>query len=112
MLNKPSSSPNQISEDRETRLQALIEQLRPNAEHTLRQMAEQLLDLPDDQCFGQLEYTLRDLAHDLAAASHQTGLQAGKKGGTQVPAPFVRAAKATPVSSVTVTKPSSPRVAK
>jgi len=81
MLNKPASSPNQTFEDRESRLQALLEQLRPNADQILRQVAEQLIDLPDDQCFGQIEYTLRDLAHDFAATAHQTGLQAGKKRG-------------------------------
>jgi hypothetical protein len=44
-------------------------------------MAERLVDLPEDQAFGQIEYDLRDLAHDLAATTHQTGLTAGKKKG-------------------------------
>jgi hypothetical protein len=45
-------------------------------------MAERLVDLPEDKAFGQIEYDLRDLAHDLAASAHQTGLQAGKKKAT------------------------------
>jgi hypothetical protein len=45
-------------------------------------MAERLVDLPEDKAFGQIEYDLRDLAHDLAAQAHQTGLQAGKKRAT------------------------------
>ncbi len=31
---------------------------------------------------GQIEYDLRDLAHELAASAHQTGLQVGKKRAT------------------------------
>jgi broad specificity phosphatase PhoE len=79
MLNPLVSSPSQTADDRETRIQALLESLRPQGEQVLRQMAERLVDLPEDQAFGQIEYDLRDLAHDLAASSHQAGLQAGKK---------------------------------
>ncbi len=76
------SAPSQTSEDRETRIQDLLARLRPHADHALRAMAERLVDLPEDQAFGQIEYDLRDLAHGLAAASHQAGLRAGKKRGT------------------------------
>ena len=82
MLNAPHSNPSQTADDREARLQALLGLLRPNADQVLRQMAERLVDLPEDKAFGQVEYDLRDLAHGLAASSHQAGLQAGKKGGT------------------------------
>lgn len=82
MLNPVASATSPLSDDREARLQALIQQLRPDAEVTLRRIAEQLLDLPEDQAFGQIEFTLRDLVLQLAAASHQTGLQAGKKRAT------------------------------
>lgn len=82
MLNTSSSSPNQISDDREARLEALLQLLRPDAELTIRRMAEKLVDLPQEQAFGQIEFILRDLGRDLAAAAHQTGLQAGKKRAT------------------------------
>lgn len=81
MLSTPPSTPSSLSDDRESRIQTLIAQLRPDAELTLRRIAEELVDLPDDQAFGQIEFTLRDLVLQLAAASHQTGLQAGKKRG-------------------------------
>jgi hypothetical protein len=68
--------------DREARVAALLEQLRPDAERILRQMAERLVDLPEEKSFGPIELDLRDLSHDLACAAHQTGLQAGKKRGT------------------------------
>jgi hypothetical protein len=76
------SPPSQTSEDREARIQDLLARLRPHADHALRAMAERLVDLPESQAFGQIEYDLRDLAHGLAAACHQAGLGAGKKRGT------------------------------
>jgi hypothetical protein len=45
-------------------------------------MAERLVDLPDEEAFGRVEYDLRDLGHQLAASAHRAGLQAGKKRGT------------------------------
>lgn len=103
MLNPPT--PTSSSPDREARIQALLQLLRPNAEHVLRQMAERLIDLPDGQAFGQVEYDLRDLAHDLAAASHQAGLQAGKKRATKAPASSAPTAGTTPASSNTAARP-------
>ena len=88
-------------EDREARLQDLMARLRPGADRALRQMAERLLDLPEAQAFGQVEYDLRGAAHELAAASHQAALEAGKKRGTRAPAPSAPAATTTPASSST-----------
>ena len=88
--------------DREARVQELLRRLQPHADEVLRRMAEQLVDLPEDRAFGQIEYDLRDLAHDLAATSHQTGLEAGKKRGTKAPAPSVPTATPMPASSSTV----------
>ncbi len=98
MLNTPPSAPQSISNDREARIQALIHELRPHAEQTLRHMAEQLVDLPEEQSFGQIELTLRDLVHDFAASSHQTGLHAGKKRATKGPASSAPTARPTPAS--------------
>jgi hypothetical protein len=67
-------------EDRETRRQRILETLR--GDPALERMADELADLPDDKVFGQIEYTLRDLGHELAANAHQAGLEAGKKRGT------------------------------
>jgi hypothetical protein len=82
MLDDIASATGGICDDREERIESLLEELRPNAEQVLRQMAERLVDLSEDRSFGQIEYDLRDLARDLAAASHQTGLDAGKKRAT------------------------------
>ena len=93
------------SPDRETRIQELLQQLRPHADQALRHMAERLADLSEDKAFGQVEYDLRDLAHQLAADAHQAGLHAGKKRATKAPAPSAPTADTTPASSDTETKP-------
>jgi hypothetical protein len=81
MLNPQVSTPIPTSNDREARVQALMQQLRGAAEATLRSLAESLVDLPEDQAFGAIEFTLRDHVQRLAATAHQTGLQVGKKRG-------------------------------
>jgi hypothetical protein len=86
MLHTPGSSPSAIPDDREARIQALVDRLRPAAEDALRRMAATLVDAPDHELFGAAELALRDHAHQLAAAAHDTGLDGRKKGGTQAPA--------------------------
>ena len=105
MLNPAASTPSQPALDREARIQALLGQLRPHAEEVLRRMAERLVDLPQGKAFGQVEYDLRDLVHDLAAASHQAGLRAGKKRATRAQASSAPTAGTTPASSATAPRP-------
>src|SRR5262245_5493629 len=105
MLNTAASSLLQTSEDREARIQALMEHLRGHSEQALRQMAERLVDLPEDQAFGPVEYDLRDLVHNLAAARHQAGLQASNKRGTPAPALSAPTAERMPASSTTAQRP-------
>jgi hypothetical protein len=81
MLPQPPSPPSATADDRETRARALMDQLRPRVEQAVRRMAESLVDSSDAQLFGDLEFALRDQAHDLAAAAHQTGLHGRKKRG-------------------------------
>ena len=95
------STPSATSQDREARIQDLMQRLRPAADQALRQMAERLVDAPDRQLFGDLELALRDLAHDLAATAHQTGLADRKKGGTKAPAASAPSAATTPSSKAT-----------
>ena len=105
MLNTPAPTPSATPQDREERIQELLQRLRPNADQVLRRMAERLVDLPEGKAFGQIEYDLRDLAHGLAAASHQAGLEAGKKRGTSAQAPSAPTAGPTPASSSTGPRP-------
>jgi hypothetical protein len=82
MLNQIEATTPLAGNDREARVQALMEQLRPEADRVVRQMAERLVDLPEEKSFGQIELDLRDLSHDFASCAHETGLQSGKKRGT------------------------------
>ena len=101
MTDARHASPSPTTDDREARIQELLGRLRPAAEAHLRRMAERLVDLPEEESFGQVEYDLRDLAHELAAAAHRAGLQAGKKRGTAAPASSARTAPPTLASSTT-----------
>ena len=101
-----SSSSSSISDDRETRIQALLQALRGDADAVLRQMAEALVDLPEDQSFGPIELTLRDLGHKLTARAHQTALAVAKKKATEAPVSSARTASPTPASSPTGPRPS------
>ncbi len=80
MLRDTSSATSEIPEDRDSRRRRILETLRDDP--ALGRMADELADLPDDKVFGQIEYTLRDLGHELADHAHQAGLDAGKKRGT------------------------------
>ena len=82
MLATPVSATSKVADNREARVEALLAALRQQAEPRLRQMAEHLVDLPEDKAFGQIEHDLGDLARAIAASAHQAGLEAGKKGGT------------------------------
>lgn len=82
MLSDSSSATSPTSHDREWRRQQILTALKADAEGALERMADELVDLPEDKAFGQIEYTLRDLAHKIAASAHQAGLDAGKKRGT------------------------------
>jgi hypothetical protein len=79
MLNESTSTPKPISQEREARRLVLLQALHAQADALVQRLADELVDLPDDQVFGSLEYTLRDLCHDFATSAHQAGIQAGKK---------------------------------
>src|SRR5260370_22312418 len=108
MSRHADSSPNATADDREARLPALRDRLRPLFEQTLSRMAEALTDLPDDQLFGPIERTLRDQVHDLAADAHTAALAGRKKEATRGRASSAPAADTTPASTTTSTAPSTP----
>ena len=101
MLTLHDPAPSSTPDDRETRIRALMDQLRPVAEQALRRMAEELVDAPDQELFRAAELRLRDRAHELAALAHQAGLAGRKKGGTVAPASPAPAVPTPPASSTT-----------
>lgn len=82
MSNEATSASNQAAQQREHRRQQILAALRGDADAILERMADELVDLPDDKVFGTIEYTLRDLGHELACKAHQACLDTGKKRGT------------------------------
>ena len=96
MLRDPSATTSEIPEERASRRRRILETLRDDP--ALERMADALAELPDDKAFGEIEYTLRDLGHELAAHAHQAGLDAGKKRGTSVRASSAPTARPTPAS--------------
>jgi hypothetical protein len=80
MSRTPTPAVAATAEGRDARRRRILDSLR--ADPALERMADELADLPDGEAFGRIEYTLRDLGHELAARAHQAGLDAGKKRGT------------------------------
>jgi hypothetical protein len=99
MSSQPSSPPSATADDRETRVRALPEPLRPHVERAARRMAEALVDCPDAQLSGEPEFAPRDRARDRAAAAHPTGLEGRKKGGARAAASPAPTAADPPSSS-------------
>jgi len=93
-------------DDREARIQALLDRLRPAADDALRTMAEALADRPDHELFGPVEHELRDAAHRLARAAHQAAADGRKKGATSGPVASAPTAGRTPASTPTGPGPS------
>ena len=71
-----------VVESREARVQAMMAELRPKVDEILRQMVERVVDVPEHEEFGAIEYELRDASQHLGQTVHQTGLASRKKRGT------------------------------
>jgi hypothetical protein len=83
-------------ETREARIAAPMDQLRPQVEQVLREMAERVVDLPEREAFGAVEYEFRDAGQRLANTMQQAGLQSRKKRGAEGAASPVAAATTWP----------------
>src|SRR6478672_1355481 len=105
MLNESPSPSQPISEGREERRRQLLAALRGPAASLLERLADELVDLPDDQVFGAIETSLRDLCHDFATQAHQAGIQAGKKRAIKAPVSSAPTARTMPASSATEKSP-------
>ena len=80
-MTRSSQSPT-VATPREERIEALMQQLRPKVEEALRQMVERVVDVPEAEEFGAIEYEFRDAGLKLANEVRQAGLASRKKRGT------------------------------
>jgi hypothetical protein len=75
----PSADANQT---RQQRIEAIMKQLRPQIEQTVRQMVERAVDVPEAQEFGAIDWEFRDAGQELANQVRQASLASRKKRAT------------------------------
>ncbi len=63
MTHSPTSS---VSDSRQARIEAIVEQLRPKVEEAVRTMVERAVDVPEAQEFGAIDFEFRDAGQKLA----------------------------------------------
>lgn len=80
-MSTPSASA-ALNQTREQRIEALMQQLRPKIEQTVRQMVERAVDVPEAQEFGAIDYEFRDAGQKLANEVRQASLASRKKRAT------------------------------
>jgi hypothetical protein len=71
-----------LNETREQRIEAIMTQLRPKIEQTVRQMVERAVDVPEAQEFGAIDFAFRDAGQKLANEVRQASLASRKKRAT------------------------------
>ena len=94
------SAPALVSLTREQRIVAIMEELRPTIEATVRQLVERAVDVPEAQEFGAIDFEFRDAGLQLVNEVRQARVASRKKGGT------LGAASPVPTAS---TRPNSTR---
>jgi hypothetical protein len=77
-----STSAVATTETREQRIEAILNQLRPKIEATIRQMVERAVDVPEAEEFGAIDFEFRDAGQQLANEVRQAGVASRKKRGT------------------------------
>ena len=74
--------PTATTETREQRIEAIMKELRPKIEETVRQMVERAVDVPEAQEFGAIDFEFRDAGLKLANEVRQASAASRKKRGT------------------------------
>jgi len=74
--------PTAPSETREERIEAIMKELRPKIEATVREMVERAVDVPEAEEFGAIDFEFRDAGQKLANEVRQAGVTSRKKRGT------------------------------
>ena len=69
-------------ETREQRIEAILKELRPKIDETVRQMVERAVDVPEAEEFGAIDFAFRDAGQKLANDVRQASVASRKKRGT------------------------------
>ena len=67
---------------REQRIEAILQELSPQLEATLRQLVERAVDVPEAEEFGAIDLEFRDAGQQLVNRVRQAGLASRKKRAT------------------------------
>jgi hypothetical protein len=95
------SRPAITDETREQRIEAIMKELRPKVEATVRQMVERAVDVPEAEEFGAIDFEFRDAGQQLANEVRQASLASRKKRATSGAAGPVRTVTLPPSSTPT-----------
>ena len=76
------SLPAAAHQTREERIEALMKELQPKIEATVRQLVERAVDVPEAEEFGAIDFEFRDAGQHLANEVRQASLASRKKRGT------------------------------
>jgi hypothetical protein len=68
--------------ERQERIDAVMNELRPKLDAMLQKMVETIVDKPEREELGAVEFELRDMGRDLVSTVQETGLKSRKKRGT------------------------------
>jgi hypothetical protein len=74
--------PAAANESREQRIEAILKELRPKIDETVRQMVERAVDVPEAEEFGAIDFEFRDAGQKLASDVRQASVASRKKRGT------------------------------
>ena len=74
--------PATADETREERIEAIMKELRPKVEATVRQMVERAVDVPESEEFGAIDFEFRDAGLEMANEVRQASVARRKKRGT------------------------------
>ena len=69
-------------QSRAERVEAIMNELRPKIEATVRQMVERAVDVPEAEEFGAIDFEFRDAGQKLANDVRQASVASRKKRGT------------------------------
>lgn len=80
MSARPTAAP--LTETREQRIEAILKELAPKVEATVRQLVERAVDVPEAEEFGAIDFEFRDAGQQLVNEVRQASLVSRKKRGT------------------------------
>jgi predicted O-methyltransferase YrrM len=78
----PASQGSSAAQSRQQRIEAVMQQLRPQVEQAVRQLVERAVDVPEAEEFGVIDLAFRDAGQKLANQIRQASVASRKKRAT------------------------------